>query len=143
MRDNPYNRWQGLAIAQFSVAIALISGLSVAGLAAGLSLLENAKFVLIGWSKYAFVMSQLLFVIAAFLNCGAVITRTLDFRLTARTARKNQRPDYNRPLRIFCCGPEGYGRATWWLFWPSCVSFALGAALLIISIGVAYADRLF
>jgi len=30
--ENPYNRSQGLAIAQFSVAIGLISGLSVAGL---------------------------------------------------------------------------------------------------------------
>jgi len=142
MSDNPYNRWQGLAVAQFSVAIALISGLSVAGLAAGLSLLQNEKFALDGWWKCAFVLSQLFFLVAAFLSCGAVITRVLDFRLTARTARKQQRPDYSRPLTIFGCDSDGYGRATWRLFWPSCVSLLAGAALLIISVGVAYADRL-
>jgi hypothetical protein len=128
-------------IAQFSVAIALISGLSVAGLGAGLSLLQHEKFAVTGWWKCAFVLSQLLFVIAAFLSCAAVITRTLDFRLTARTVRKSKLPNYNRPLTIFCWGSEGYGRATWWLFWPSCVSLALGAVLLIISIGAGYADR--
>jgi len=86
MSDNPYNRWQGLAVAQFSVAIALISGLSVAGLAAGLSLLQNEKFALDGWWKCAFVLSQLFFLVAAFLSCGAVITRVLDFRLGRTTA---------------------------------------------------------
>ena len=142
MSDTPYNRWQGLAIAQFSVAIALISGLSIARLGAGLSLLQNEKFALAGWWKCGFVLSQLFFAIAAFLSCAAVITRVLDFRLTARTVRKKQQADYGKSLTIFGCGSEGYGRATWRLFWPSCVSLALGAALLIASIGVAYADRL-
>lgn len=49
MSDTPFNRWQGLAMAQLSVAVALISGLSVAGLGAGLLLLQNDKFVLTGW----------------------------------------------------------------------------------------------
>jgi hypothetical protein len=142
VKDTPYNRWQGLAIAQFSVAIALISALSVAGLGAGLSLLQNEKFPLTGWWKCTFMLSQLFFVIASFLSCAALITRTLDFRLTARKARKNQQADYDRPLTIFCCDSEGYGRATWRLFWPSCGALAAGAVLLILSIGVAYADRL-
>lgn len=142
MSNNPYNRWQGLAIAQLSVAIALIAGFAVAGLGAGLSLLQNEKFALIGWWKCAFALSQLFFVMAAFLSCGAVITRALDFRLTARTARKAQRQDYNRSLTIFGCSSDGYGRATWRLFWSSCVSLALGAGLFITSIAQAYADRL-
>jgi hypothetical protein len=142
MSDTPYNRWQALAMAQLSVAIALISGLSIAGLGAGLSLLQSDKYPFIGWWKCAFLLSQLFLVIASFLSCGAVITRTLDFRLTARKARKNQQPAYNRPLSIFCCDADGYGRATWRLFWPSCVCLTLGAALMIISIGVAYANRL-
>jgi hypothetical protein len=142
MSDNRYNRWQGLAVAQLSVAVALISGLSVAGLGAGLSLVQKDTFVLSGWWKCAFALSQAFFVIATFLSCAAVITRLLDFRLTARSVRKQQRPEYNRPLTIFGCGSEGYGRATWRLFWPSCVSLTLGAVLLIASIAIAYADRL-
>jgi len=46
MTDIRYNRWQGLAITQFSVAVALISGLSVASLGIGLSLLQNKEFML-------------------------------------------------------------------------------------------------
>jgi len=142
MSDTPYNRWQGLAIAQFSVAIALISGLAVAGLGAGLSLLQSDKFILIGWWRCAFAVSQLFFVIAAFLSCTAVITRLLDFRLTARTIRKKQRPDYAMSLKIFGCDSDGYGRATWRLFWSGFLALTLGAALLIVSICIAYADRL-
>ena len=61
MNHNQYNRWQGLAIAQFSVAVALISGLSVAGLGAGLSLLQDQNFPLTGWWRCAFALSQLFF----------------------------------------------------------------------------------
>ena len=142
MADTPYNRWQGLAIAQLSVAIALISGLSVAGLGAGLSLLQNDKFMLIGCWQWVFFSSQILFVITAFLSCAGLITRVLDFRLTARVTRKKQRPDYDRPLKIFGCDSDDYGRATWRLFWSSCVLFVLGAVLLIVSVGAAYTVRL-
>jgi hypothetical protein len=142
MSDTPYNRWQGLAITQFSVAVALISGLSVAGLGAGLSLLQSEKFVLTGWWKCAFASSQVFLIVAAFLSRAAVITRTLDFRLTARTDRKRQKPDYDKSLKIFGCDSDGYGRATWCLFWPSCISLTLGAVLLIVCVGAAYADRL-
>jgi hypothetical protein len=138
-----YNRWQGLAIAQFSVAIALISGLSVAGLGAGLSLLRDEKFVLVGCMKWTFPLSLGLFLIAAFFSCAAVITRVLDFRLTARVTRKNQWTGYQRPLTIFRCGPKAYGEATWRLFWSSCVCLGLGAVLLINAIGMGYANRWF
>jgi len=142
MNDNRYNRWQGLAIAQLSVAVALISGFSVAGLGAGLSLIQKHSFVLSGWWKLAFALSQLFFVIAAFLSCAAVITRLLDFRLTARSVRKQYNPEYKGPLTIFGCGSKSYGRATWRLFWLSCILLALGAVLLISSIAIAYTDRL-
>lgn len=51
MSDNRYNRWQGLAIAQFSVAVALISALSIAGMGAGLSLLQKDDFMLNGCDR--------------------------------------------------------------------------------------------
>jgi ABC-type dipeptide/oligopeptide/nickel transport system permease subunit len=141
MADDRYNRWQGLGIAQLSVAVALISGLSVAGLGVGLSLLQKNEFLLTA-PKCVFVVSLLLLLIAALLSCGAVITRLLDFRLTARKVRKDMKPNYDKPLTIFWLGPDGYGRATWGLFWGSCLTFLVGVVLLVVSIGVAYADRL-
>lgn len=142
MADDRYNRWQGLGIAQLSVAVALISGLSVAGLGAGLALLQNEEFLLSAPFRCAFAASLLLLFIAVFLSFGAVITRLLDFRLTARKVRKDTKPNYDKPLTIFWLGPDAYGRATWGLFWASCLSFAVGVVLLVVSIGTAYADRL-
>ena len=141
MVDDRYNRWQGLGIAQLSVAVALISGLSVAGLGVGLSLLQNEKFMASAPLKCAFAWSLLLLLLAAFLSCVAVITRLLDFRLTARKVRKDKNPSYEKSLTIFWLGPDAYGRATWGLFWSSCVSFTLGVVLLAVFIGAAYADR--
>lgn len=57
MTDTRYIRWQGLAITQFSVAVALISGLSVAGLGLGLTLLQNKEFVLSAILKPYFAAS--------------------------------------------------------------------------------------
>jgi hypothetical protein len=141
MADERYSRWQGLAIAQLSIAVALISGLSVAGLGAGLSLLQNKDFYLSQPYNCIFAVSLILLLIAAFFSCGAVITRLLDFRLTAREVRKKQRPEYNKPLTIFGSGSEDYSHATWRLFWSSCAAFALGAILLVVTIGVAYGDK--
>lgn len=141
MPDERYNRWQGLAIAQMSVAIALISGFSAAGLGLGLSLAGNEKFILNLPSKFIFALSLGLLFVAAFLSSGAVITRLLDFRLTARKARKRQHPDYAKPLKFFGFDSEDYGCVTWMFFWISVVSFTFGFILLALSIGVAYADR--
>jgi|SRR5438876_1175522 len=141
MADDRYNRWQGLAIAQLSVAVALISGLSVAGLGAGVSLLQNEKFLLSPPWKGIFALSLVLLLIAAFLSCGAVITRLLDFRLTAREVRKKRAPEYKKSLSLFRFDSKAYGRATWRLFWSSFASFTLGAVLLVVSIVVAYAGR--
>lgn len=142
MADDRYNRWQGLAITQLSVAVALITSLSVAGLGVGFSLLQNKEFLLTVPFKCVFVAALLLLLIAALLSCGAVITRLLDFRLTARKVRKDTKPTYDKSLTIFWLGPDCYGRATWGFFWASCFTFAVGVALLVVSIGAAYADRL-
>jgi hypothetical protein len=142
MTDNRYTRWQGLGINQLSVAVALISGLSVAGLGAGLSLIQNDKFMPSAFFKCVFAVSLLLLLLAAFFSTSAIITRLLDFRLTARKIRKNERPDYDKPLTIFWLGPNAYGRATWGFFWSACISCMFGVLLLTLSIGTTYLDRL-
>jgi len=139
MADDRYNRWQGLAIAQLSVAVALISGLSIAGLGVGLSLLQDREFIQTHPCTVAFMCSLCLLLLAAFGCCGAVITRLLDFRLTARKVRKDQDPEYPLPLSMFGSDSEAFGRATWRLFWTGCISFLFGSLLLIVSIALVYA----
>ena len=84
---------------------------------------------------------MLLLLLAALLSCGAIITRLLDFRLTARKVRKEKNPTYEKSLTLFHLGPDAYGRATWGLFWFSCVLFLVGVILLAMSIIGGYADR--
>lgn len=143
MTDSRYNRWQGLAIAQFSVAVALVTVFSGAGLGVGLSLLQNKEFPLPPALHIGFTGSLLLLLLAGFLSCGAVVTRTLDFRLTARTVRNAKSLDDSSPLQIFGVSSAGYGRATWRLFWASCITLLGGIVLLVVCIGNAYAPRLF
>jgi hypothetical protein len=141
MEDDRYNRWQGLAIAQLSVAVALISGLSVSALALGMSLLQNKEFVSPGAFGVAFAWSFPLLLLAAVSSSGAVVSRLLDFRLTARKVRKDQKPNYSRSLTMFWLGPEAYGRLAWFLFWTGCVAFLAGVILLFTSIWAAYVCR--
>jgi uncharacterized membrane protein YbhN (UPF0104 family) len=141
MADERYVRWQGLGIAQMTVAIALISGISVAGLGAGLALIQNDKFVLSPTFKPVFAASLLFLLLAAFLATAMVISRLLDFRLTARQVRAKQWPGYKKPAILFHLDSDAYGRITWGLFWTACVALALGILALIACVAVAYPDR--
>lgn len=142
MTDSRYNRWQGLAIVQFSVAVALITAFSAAALGVGLSLLQDKDFPLSPSLHFIFAGSLLLLLCAVFLSCGAVVTRTLDFRLTARKVRKDTSRGYPHSLTIFGVSPDGYGRATWRLFWGGCLALFAGVVLLVVCVGNAYAPRL-
>lgn len=142
MADTPYVRWQGLAITQMSVAVSLFSGLSIASLGFGFSLLRDDKFVLCDKLHGIFISSLALLLLSSIFSCSVVITRLLDFRLTARKSRKEQKPDYKRSLTIIGLGPDAYGKLTWGLFWLGCVSFFLGIVLLFGTIGIVYGSKL-
>lgn len=141
MADDRYNRWQGFAISQLTVAVALISGLSVAGLGLSVSLLKEPTFRLTDPYRCLFALSVFLLLATAVLSCGAVVTRLLDFRLTARKLRKEKHSNYTKSLTLFGIDAETYGRLTWKLFWSSCVSFFFGIALLVATVTSGYSDR--
>jgi hypothetical protein len=142
LADTRYNRWQGLAINQLSVAVALISGLSVSGLALALSLLQNKEFVPAGIFRSLFAYSFPTLFLAALLSSAVILSRALDFRLTARRVRKSQVPDYAKPLTIFWLGPEAFGTITWGCFWFACVALLLGVLILCATIVVTYPHHL-
>ncbi|PLA74464.1 hypothetical protein CYQ88_06170 [Hydrogenovibrio sp. SC-1] len=141
MADERFTRWQGQAIAQLSVAIALITGLSISSIAVGFSLLQDTTFTPLGLFKDMFVWSFPLLLLAAIASVLSVVSRLLDFRLTARMVRKNSNSDYTKPLTIFWISSEGYGRITWFLFWLACIAFLFGVILLFTSIGTTYANN--
>jgi hypothetical protein len=89
--------------------------------------------------NWHFASSLPLLLFGAFLSFLAVITRVLDFRLTARKVRKKQNPNYDCALTLFGFDDEAYGKATWRLFWASCFFFMAGMIMLIVTISIAYA----
>jgi glycerol uptake facilitator-like aquaporin len=142
MAHERFNRWQGLAINQLSVAVALISGLAISSLAVALSLLQNRHFAPAGYIKFLFACCFPSLFLAALLAVGTVVSRLLDFRLTARKVRKAENKDYARSLTICGLGPEAYSSLTWLLFWTSCVALLIGSFLLCGTIVATYASRL-
>lgn len=93
------------------------------------SLLRDANFAPTGCYRAAFVASLTAFFVASSAGAAAVVTRLLDFRLTAKKVRKGETEE---PLTIFGTDASGYGRATWRLFWTLVVSFS--AAVLLASL---------
>lgn len=142
MADTPYVRWQGLAITQMSVAVSLFSGLSIASLGFGFSLLQDDQFVSCIKHREVFIASLILLLASSVFNCSVVVTRLLDFRLTARKTRKAIKADYERSLTIIGLGPDAYGRLTWGLFWLGCLSFLLGILILFFSVAAVYVAKL-
>lgn len=142
MTNPRYNRWQGLAINQLSVSIALISGLSLSGLGACLSLLQSDKFQLADNIKPYFLAAFISFLISIISGCCAVISRSIDFRLTARKIRNETHQARKRITTLFWLNAEQYGKFSWFIFWISCLALLIGCTTISISVLLAFHDKL-
>jgi len=136
-----FTRWQAMAISQLSVALALISSLSTAGLGACFSIMQATTQNSAASSKIALILSAALFLAAVFLGVLSVITRTLDFRLTARTARQKQTGKSEVDNTIWLITSDRYGRLTWLLFWLSLMAFMAAGSLLTYIVAASYAGN--
>lgn len=119
-------RWQGNTMAQFATALSLLSGLSIAGLGFLFSLLREKTFSPSGCYAALFLLALGTFFIASISGIAAVITRLIDFRLTAKKVRQRE---IEEPLTFFGTDASGYGKATWRLFWALVVSFSVAVVL--------------
>ena len=134
---NPrYVRWQGIAITQFTVAIALLSTLSISMLAGGAFLALHEVFPNPGTHGLALGLSMLMLVTVVFLCLLSTVSRMLDFRLTARNVwgRGN--------LTIFGQDMNQFGRLSWFLFWAALSLFIVGGVLFVASACLIFAPKL-
>lgn len=139
MGNERFVRWQGQTISQLSTALALFSGLSVGALGFLFSLLQDTSFKPTGILALLFCIAFLSLLVASISGSAAVVTRLLDFRLTAQKLRKTN----NEPLTLFGTDASRYGKATWILFWVLLVSFTIGILLSSVVIGVFYLASIF
>ncbi|HAI94125.1 MAG TPA: hypothetical protein DCM36_05225 [Xanthomonadaceae bacterium] len=119
-------------MAQFTVAIALISTLSIAAINAGLSLLKIQPVMNIGAHSLCFAISLFLFVLAILLALLATVSRALDFRLTAHKVRGQ------KDITMFGLDDKQYGRISWCLFWSALLALLLGGFLFVLSVCTAF-----
>ncbi|MCU0924839.1 MAG: hypothetical protein MUF44_02015 [Hydrogenophaga sp.] len=122
-------------MAQLSTALSLLSGLSVAGLAFLFSLLRENDFSPEGRYATMFLLALAAFLIASTAGIAAVITRLIDFRLTASKVRGGI---VEEPLTLFGTNASGYGKATWRLFWVLTISFSVAVLLATVVIASVY-----
>jgi hypothetical protein len=127
-------------MAQLSSALSLLSGLSVAALGFLFSLLREKGFLPTGCYALLFLIALAAFFVASTTGIAAVITRLIDFRLTARKVREGPTEE---PLTFFGTDASAYGKATWRLFWVLVVSFSVAVLLASVVISHVYLKGIF
>jgi hypothetical protein len=139
-----HTRWQEYAISQLTVSLAFISSIAFAGLGAGFHLFTSDKFNPTCLLKNLFASSMFLFALTLFFVCLAVVSRTIDFRLTrekiknekenkkAKKTGKYKEEGYTpceiRPTMFGLC-KEKYGEITWFSFKWACFFLLLASVL--------------
>ncbi|WP_339511908.1 hypothetical protein [Pseudomonas sp. RL_15y_Pfl2_60] len=139
MTNERFVRWQGQTISQLSTALALFSGLSVAGLGFLFSLVHETSFKPTGVVAALYLLAILSLFIGTIAGSTAVVTRLLDFRLTAK---KTINTSYE-PLTLFGANATTLGKATWVSFWVLLISFTIGILLSSLVIGSIYLSDIF
>ncbi len=141
--NEKYIRWQGITLNQVTFVINLLLGLATATLGFSVSLLKDEKFIPAGKVKCLFTFALLSQLISLLFGIIAVISRTLDFRYTARIARITKKFEERESVKSTRLRVKRLGKTTWFSFWVQISSFLLGVLSLIISILIIYSDKLF
>jgi hypothetical protein len=135
LNQTRFVRWQAQTMAQLSIALSLLSGLSIGGLTFLFSLLREKDFLPIGCYAVMFLVALFAFFAAAATGIAAIVTRLLDFRLTTIKVRNGAADE---PLTFFGTDASGYGKATWRLLWALVISFSVAVLLATIVVSHVY-----
>ncbi|MDP2158198.1 MAG: hypothetical protein Q8K68_10880 [Nitrospirota bacterium] len=136
-KDEPkgsFIRWQSITIAQFSYAINLILGLTIATLAFQVTLLLNKDFNPVTWQKCIFSLSLLSLLVSSGCGIWCVINRLRDFRATTKAARLREEGAEEDKINHYRALYKRLGKNTWTLFRWQIGAFALGIFLVILSV---------
>lgn len=133
-----YPRWQALSITQTSVLVSLLSALSLAGLSTSLSLVQNKDFIAALDFRGSLACAFIMYSLCMLFSTLTVLSRTMDFRLTAREVRRQTNLSYSRPTKLFGISSSGFGGITWFSVWSSFFFFCAGSLALAIAVISVY-----
>jgi hypothetical protein len=140
--DERLVRWQGQAIGQLTFATNLFVGFSVGALAYVLAYLRETTFTPEAGYAKLYIASIVLLCLAAVFGLGAVVTRLLDFRMTAQTVRLRKDQAAASEIKASSETATRLGKATWTCFWLMLVGFFFGVAFFTASLVSVYGSRI-
>ena len=138
-KHDRFVRWQSQSMAQMSVALALLSGLSFGGLALCFSQVQIDSFKPVGSDALVFLAGMSALLVASFSSVTATVTRLLDFRLTAQKVRREKSEAF---VTYLGTDATGYGKATWRLLWLTAACLLIAIACISVVFADIYLGRL-
>ena len=141
MATDRYIRWQSYTISQLTFALNLFFGMSAGSLAFAFTLIKDKEFILTGCPRLFFQISLISLCVAILTSCGAVVSRLLDFRFTARKIRSDETAN-NEESGVYNYKSKILGNLTWRLFWLQLASLSIGLVGLIIGVMFGYGSRI-
>ena len=136
-------RWQVRSLDYLSYAINLILGLSIAGIGFEAKILSEDSFSPSGFGKTAFILSVVLLFLASAAGFACVFNRLKDFRDTATITRKKSKNEYDAELDELRNIVGILGKRTKCYFNLQAGLFSFGVVMLLISLSMAYQQKLF
>jgi hypothetical protein len=153
-------RWANQRRSQFGVTVALITGLSGAGLGFCASLLTGIaqlggdpshSFLWIfpcGQRTFWFLTASLAFALALILGILGTVSRLLDFRLTASLPEKRLACRKGKKFGFLSIPATRLwtrmlGRITWFLCWSQLVVLMIGIVCITVTVFYIYHQKLF
>ena len=124
--NDRFVRWQGYALAQLTFSINLFFATALAALGFDLNLVSTLPSQNAGWISCGLLVSSGLLFVSLIAGMGAVISRLVDFRLTARKIRSGDLGAADDELGLIAHKTKALGRSTWRLFWIQVAFLALG-----------------
>ena len=147
--DDPHGsivRWQSTLIVQFTYAINLILGFSVAALGFQITTMLGREINYGYYGEKTYVDAALLSLIflgaSVLLGIPLVLNRLKDFRLTAKIARQRKYPSPTDTIAADRDLSEKLGRKTWCLFQWQLGTFGIGVVMTIVGVAILFFQKL-
>lgn len=142
-KNDSYTRWQRITITQLGFTTNLIFTITIAIIGFSFKTVTNSNFLLSCSEKYFYTAGFIILLISFVSGIIITFTRLIDFRLTAKTARKRENNSRDMALNNLRCKTKYLGKATWGLFWVQISTFGLGTLLIVIVLLHHYSDKFF
>ena len=142
-QNESFVRWQELTISQLSNSINLFLGLTTATLGFAVGLLTAEDFHPAKCDKFFFDFGLFLTMCSIGAGIWATINRLGDFRVSMHIARDRGDPTHKESVVYKRNLSQKLGRRTWCLFHTQVALFGAGIILLISSVALHFADKIF